>query len=243
MTRTVSTPRTPPRGPSTRSVRRGLFTLLAGAGVACAAAAPAEAQDYAGSVGWSVGAVTTTALNDGTDAELQLEPGLAPTLGLYADRWWGRGLVGTRVQLSGATQEIDWQQGPRDIAVYTADLSLLLRLGAPSPGRSVLPYVGAGIGGVWWLLGNGPTTTFPDAGAAYSGEESFKLAVVGSAGIDFVTPLRWDTDSVIVRLEARDAVQFRSPLEPLGTDVEDFGTIHNIRISIGFHTGIGRLGG
>ncbi|MGD2070948.1 MAG: hypothetical protein PVI57_19920 [Gemmatimonadota bacterium] len=239
MTRTVVAPR---RGPSSRSIRRALITVLAGAGAAAVTWAPAQAQSYAGSVGWSVGAVTTTALNDGAEAELQLEPGLAPSLALYADRWWGRGLVGTRVQFSGATQEMDWQQGPRDIAVYTADLSLLLRLGAPSPGRSLLPYVGAGIGGVWWLLGNGATTTFPDAGAAYSGEESFKLAVVGSAGIDFVTPLRWDTDPVVVRLEARDAVQLRSPLEPLGTDAEDFGMIHNIRLSIGFHTGIGRLG-
>jgi hypothetical protein len=136
---------------------------------------------------------------------------------------------------------MEWQQGPRTIAVYSSDLNLVLRLTSPSPGRSVTPYASLGVGWIWWILGNGPGTAFPAARAFYDGDDGFDLMGVGSFGLDFATPFQWGEGPLMIRLEARDGVQFESPFQPLDRNDGDFGMVHNIRIGLGMHAGFGRL--
>jgi hypothetical protein len=48
---------------------------------------------------------------------------------------------------------------------------------------------------------------------------------------------------LVIRLEARDHIQFSSPFDPVAADDPEFGLIHNAGVVIGFHTGMGILGG
>jgi len=134
-------------------------------------AAPAHAQTYRGAAGWSVGALYSTSLNDGSSGSVDLEPEIAPMVSFHVDHWWRSGRTGVRLQLGASQPELDWIQGARDIAVYTADVNLMVRLLTPSPENRVIPHLAIGAGGIWWLLGDGPTTTFADAGVVYDGEE------------------------------------------------------------------------
>jgi len=205
-------------------------------------ATPADGQSYRGAAGWGVGALYSTSLNDGANADLDLEPEIAPMLSLHVDHWWGSGRTGVRFQLGTSQPELDWIQGPRDIAVYTADVNLMVRLLEPSPENRVIPHLSVGGGGIWWLLGDGPTTTFGDAGVVYDGEEGVEPTGVASFGLDFLMPWEWDENPILLRFEARDVIQFDSPFDPTGADDDDFGVVHNVGITLGLHTGIGLLG-
>lgn len=208
---------------------------------------PARAQDYRSSVGWNVGAIMTTSLNNGaTGAEgsVDLKPDLTWALGAHWDRWiGGSGQVGFRVQGGLARHSLAWTQGDRTIQVFTADVGLLLRPVAPGPGRTVLPFIGAGGGLINWGLGDGPVTTFTPAGATYPGDEKPQLMAVVGLGIDLITPWQWGEGPLVVRLEGRNHLQFDSPFEPSNSDQGAFGMIHNAVVSVGLHTGMGALVG
>lgn len=205
-------------------------------------ATPAHAQTYRGAAGWSVGALYSTSLNDGSSGSVDLEPEIAPMVSFHVDHWWGSGRTGVRLQLGASQPELDWIQGARDIAVYTADVNLMVRLLTPSPENRVIPHLAIGAGGIWWLLGDGPTTTFADAGVVYDGQEGVEPTGVASLGLDFLMPWQWDENPILLRFEARDVVQFGSPFDPTSADDDDFGIVHNLGVTLGIHTGIGLLG-
>ncbi len=48
---------------------------------------------------------------------------------------------------------------------------------------------------------------------------------------------------VIVRLEGRNHFQLSSPFDPVNPEDAKFGLINNIGVVLGFHTGMGLLGG
>jgi hypothetical protein len=208
--------------------------------------APTGAQDYQSSVGWNVGALMSTGLNDGAadgGAEVELKPDLTWALGAHWDRWVANGQVGFRVQGGVARPVLPWTQGDRKIQLLVADVGILLRPVAPSPGGTVLPFIGAGVGLINWGLGDGPATTFGPAGASYPGKEKPKLMAVAGLGIDLVTPFQWGEGPLVLRVEGRNHIQFTSPFDPSNPEQGDFGMIHNAVVSVGFHTGIGNLGG
>jgi hypothetical protein len=207
---------------------------------------PAWAQDYQSSVGWNAGAIMTTSLNDGAadaGAAVDLKPDLTWALGVHWDRWLGNGQVGLRVQGGMARHVLPWSQGDRTIQVFMADVDLLLRAVSPSPYRTVLPFIGGGVGLIHWGLGDGPVTTFNPAGASYLGDERPQLMAVAGVGIDLITPWQWGEGPLVIRLEGRNHLQFASPFDPANPEQEDFGMIHNAVVSLGLHTGMGALVG
>jgi hypothetical protein len=206
--------------------------------------APAGAQDYQSSVGWNAGALMSTGLNDGAasaGAEVDLKPDLTWALGAHWDRWVANGQLGFRIQGGVARPVLPWTQGDRRIQLLVADVGILLRPVVPSPGGTVLPFIGAGVGLINWGLGDGPVTAFGPAGATYPGEERPKLMLVAGLGIDLVTPFHWGEGPLVLRLEGRNHLQLASPFDPTDPAQGDFGMIHNAVVSVGLHTGIGSL--
>lgn len=228
-------------------MRRFITAASVVAVLTAASVLPAQAQDYRSSVGWNAGAIMTTSLNDGAvgaEGLVDLKPDLTWALGAHWDRWvGGSGQVGFRVQGGLSRQVLPWTQGDRTIQVIAADVGLLLRPVAPTPYRTVLPFIGAGVGLINWGLGDGPMTTFSPAGATYPGDEKPQLMAVVGVGIDLVTPWQWGEGPLVLRLEGRNHLQFASPFDPSNPDQGDFGMIHNAVASVGLHTGMGALGG
>jgi len=227
-------------------MRRYLITALSLLGLVAAAATPVMAQSYKSSVGWNAGVLYSTSLNDGAtggEGLVDLKPELTWMAGAHYDRWMGGGQLGYRLQLGFAKQEIEWIQGRRGIYVYRGDFGVMLRPAAPTPERTLLPFVTGGVGFVRWAMGNGAPTTFNSAGASYSGDERFQLTAIAGVGFDFITPWHWGEGPVIVRLEGRNHFQFSSPFDPVNPEDPDFGLINNISVVLGLHTGLGLLGG
>ncbi len=227
-------------------MRRMLLSTLGLVGILAAMVSPGMAQDYRSSVGWNAGVMLTTSLNNGADGGtdvVDLKPDLTWSLGGHYDKWFGGGQVGGRVSVGVARNVLQWTQGDRSVYSYRGDASLMLRPTSPDPSRTTIPFLSLGAGVMRWRLGDGPVTSFSAAGAKYSGDERFQLAASGGLGIDFVTPWQWGEGPLIVRLEGRDYVQFSSPFKPVDPEASDFGIIHNVFISLGFHTGVGHLGG
>jgi hypothetical protein len=202
-----------------------------------------SAQDYTASVGWNAGVIRTTSLNSGAsvDTSGDLEPDMAWTVGLHYDRWLWSGIFGIRLNGSFAEQKIDWNQGTRNIYLYMADIDLMLRIVPPRPNRSVSPYISAGVGGIRWALGDGPPTTYTTADATYPGEEKFQLMGMVGAGFDIVTPWSWSDNPIVIRLDGRDHLALESPFEPADPSNDSFDPVHNFRVTLGLHTGIGLL--
>lgn len=223
-------------------MRRILSSGLALGALLAFSGSPVMAQDYQWSAGWSAGVLKTTSLNSGASGgeSVDLEPGATWSVGFHIDRWMGSGRLGLRFRTSVSDQNVDWSQGVRSISIYGGDVGLMLRPVAPSPDRSVSFFVSAGVGLMRWGLGDGPTTSFTSAGASYLGDEGFQVTGVGGLGVDIKTPWSWDEGPLMIRLEGRDEVH-RSPLDPLDAGGSDFGVVHNIRISVGLHTGVGFL--
>jgi hypothetical protein len=211
-----------------------------------AAASPAWAQGYKSAAGWSGGVLLNTSLNDGAtggDQLVDLKPDPTWIITGHYDQWIGGGNLGIRARGGFSKPVLPWVQGDREIRVYMADLGVLLRPVAGAPGKSVLPFLAGGVGFIKWGLGDGPITTFDPAAAVYGGEESFHLTATAGLGFDIVTPWEWGEGPLVVRVEGRDFIQFSSPFDPVNADDGDFGLIHNASVVLGFHTGIGVLGG
>ena len=216
--------------------------LILGA-VAALPATPTLAQDYSWSAGWNAGVLYGTSLNSGSgEFDVDLAPEATWSVGLHVDRWAANGRVGLRLHGALSEHSVSWTQGDRGISVYGLDVSLLLRPVAPTPDNSVSVYLSAGAGVTRWGFGNGPTTTFPSAGAAYSGREATDLVGMAGLGLDIQTGLKWGEGPLVLRIEGRDEVQ-RSPLDPVDPSGDSFAIVHNVRVSIGLHTGGGVLRG
>jgi hypothetical protein len=187
-----------------------------------------------------------TGLNGGATGSgevLELKPDPTWVISAHYDHWLGNGNIGIRARAGFSRPILPWVQGDREIRVYTADLGLLLRPVAPGPGKSVLPFISGGVGLINWGLGDGPVTTFDAAAVTYGGEESFDLVAVAGVGIDIITPWQWGEGPLVIRLEGRDHMQLSSPFDPVNPEGGEFGRVHNASLVLGFHTGMGVLGG
>jgi len=226
-------------------MRRYLIAALFLTTLGLASASPALAQGYKTAVGWNGGVLLPTSLNNGAVGGdvLDLKPDATWIVSGHYDHWLGAGNVGIRARAGLSKPTIPWVQGDREIRVYMADLGLLLRPIAPAPGKSVFPFIAGGVGLLHWGLGDGPATTFDPAAVTYGGEEAFDLAISAGVGIDIVTPWRWGEGPLVIRLEGRDHIQLSSPFDPANAEDDDFGMIHNAAVVLGFHTGMGILGG
>lgn len=227
-------------------MRRFLTAVLMLTPVVLVQTAPASAQGYKASVGWSGGALFPTSLNNGAVGSgdlLELKPDPTWIMSIHYDRWVGGGNVGVRARGGFSMPTLPWVQGDREIRVYMADLGVLLRPVAPAEGKSVLPFVGGGVGFINWGLGDGPPTDFDPAAVTYDGQEGFDLVATAGVGIDIITPWHWGEGPLVIRLEGRDHIQFKSPFDPIDPADSEFGMIHNAAVVLGFHTGMGILGG
>jgi hypothetical protein len=227
-------------------MRRYLIAALTLTTLGLASASPALAQGYKTSIGWSGGVLLNTGLNDGAAGSgevLELKPDATWVMNAHYDHWVGGGNIGIRAQAGVSMPILPWVQGDREIRVYMADLGLLLRPVAPAPGKSVLPFISGGVGFINWGFGDGPVTTFDAAAVTYGGEEPFDLVALAGVGIDIITPWKWGEGPLVIRLEGRDHMQFSSPFDPVNPEDGDFGMVHNASVVLGFHTGMGVLGG
>lgn len=226
-------------------MRRYLITTLFVATLGLAWAPPVLAQGYKTAVGWSGGVFLPTSLNNGAVGGdlVDLKPDLTWIMSGHYDHWLSGGNLGIRARLGLSKPVLPWVQGERDIRMYMVDVGLLLRPVAPAPGKTILPFLAAGVGVVNWGLGDGPSTTFNPAAAIYAGEQTFHPAVSGGIGFDFITPWQWGEGPLVIRVEGRDHIQFASPFDPVNSDDGDFGLIHNAAVVLGFHTGVGTPGG
>ncbi len=204
---------------------------------------PLAAQRHSSSVGLNFGAVFYSAFNSGVEApaeELKPDPSTGFFGGIQYDWFVGNGNLGFRVAAHYQQMKLPWNGQSRTIYAYAGDFDVLVRPIAPKSTSKVIPYLSLGVGGTRYRLGQGNPTSFEAAGAAYSGEESTKFSVLGGIGLDFVTPLRWDEGPFLIRIEAQDNYVLDSPFTPLDSS-QEFGGVHNIRVSIGLHNTMGRL--
>jgi hypothetical protein len=223
-------------------MRRFLIATFIAAAFGLQGAPALEGQEYRSGVGWFGGAAYSTSLNSGVpvDAEDML-PGLSWTAGGHYDYWLGGGRFGVRFQGAWQRHTIPWNQGDRNVSMISGDIDVTVRLTSPEPGRTVTPYLLLGGGFVRWALGSGAPTSYPQGGVSYGGSEEFQPVAVGGLGFDFRTPITWGDQPLVVRLEGRDHVQFRSPFDAIDPSVGDLGMVHNISITLGLYTGIGGL--
>lgn len=223
-------------------MRRKLIIAIAAVAVGLFWSPSAGAQTYGSSAGWSGGVLLNTALNDGANPEaVELKPDPTWLVSAHYDQWFGRGNLGVRARGGFSMPKLTWVQGERELRVLMADVGILFRPIAQTPERSVLPFLSAGIGLINWGLGDGPPTTFSAAGATYAGEGGLDMVATAGLGVDIVTPWQWGEGPLVVRLEARDHIQFSSPFDPAFSDDPEFGMIHNAGLVLGFHTGMGIL--
>lgn len=198
-----------------------------------------EAQNYRGSVGWSLGGQWTSELNPGVEEAEAIDPGLGAFGSLFYDHWWTQAF-GFRGEGTYAWSQVPWTTGDRDVYSWSLSGQLVLRLtGAPGEERAAYPFLAAGIGGLQHRLGEGSATVFEEAGAVYAGDEKFRLIGVGSVGVDVPLPWNWSEGPMLLRLQASDQMLFNSPLEPLSDDLDGFDPVHVLQLSVGLHTGIG----
>lgn len=207
-----------------------LLLMMPGAG---------EAQDYRGSVGWTLGAQWTSGLNAGVEDAEAIEPGLGALGSLFYDHWWTQAF-GFRGEGTYAWNQVPWTTGDRDVYSWSVSGQLVLRLaGAPGEGRAAYPFLAAGVGGLQHRLGDGPAAVFDEGAAVYAGDEKLRLIGVGSVGVDVPLPWNWSEGPMLLRLQASDQMLFNSPLEPLSDDLDEFDPVHVFQLSVGLHTGVG----
>lgn len=228
-----------------RSKRLNFFVVLF---LATSAPELALAQDYRSSVGWNAGALWVSSLNAGaTGGEgqtyvRQAAPGLGWMTGIQFDHWLWNGGLGIRLGGGYSRHALGWSNGEREIGTWTGEAGVLARIFAPEPDQVFLPFIALGVAGVRYGLGKGPLTTFPAADAYHSGEVRFNLAGSAALGLDIISPLIWDESPIVLRIEAADQLAPRSPFRSLETG-KRFQLVHNARLTIGLHAGLGSLWG
>lgn len=210
--------------------------VLAAAGATAASAQ----QDFRFAAGYNAGAAWFSPLNSGAgaaDRDIELDVGWL--IGLQFEQWLGSGRVGVRLNGALTERPLTIPGGARDIGVYMLDAEFLLRFASADSTRKFNPFLSAGAGVVRYGLGRGDFVNYPEANAAYSGNDRPRFAAVAGLGADFMTGWRWDGNPVGVRVEGVDHFVLKSPFEPLGGG--DFSAIHNVRVVIGLFSGFGAL--
>lgn len=221
-----------PRWTGPLALALGLF--LAGAGTV-------DAQVHRYGAGWSAGGAYLTDLNSGARAQgglaaREISPGVGFVFGLHVDRWYGDdGRIGVRYQGAYQQPRMDWVRGERKIDALSADVSALYRILEPGDPGQVLPYVTLGLGGIWYDLGTGQDTFFPEADAFHDGSSRILPAAILGVGADVPFPWGWDGAPVRVRVEVADHLSFGSPIRQ-ASDGSRYGAVHNLRFTIGAYS-------
>lgn len=206
-----------------------------------ATAASAEAQVHRYGAGWTGGGAFLTDLNSGArapngESARDIAPGVGFVFGLHVDRWYrDAGRIGIRYQGAYQQPQMAWVRGDRRIDALSADVSALLRIIEPGEPGQVLPYVALGLGGIWYDLGTGQETFFPEADAYHDGSSRILPAAILGVGADVSFPWGWDGSPVRVRAEVADHVSFGSPIRQV-SDGSRYGAVHHIRFTIGAYS-------
>jgi hypothetical protein len=226
-----------------RSCHLRPITLALGVAVALLLSAPDQVDAQSANVfgaGWSAGVTHVTDVNaDAPNGAQAIEPGTGFVVGLYVDRWLGTiGRLGVRTQASYQQPRFDWSDGRRKIDTGSADLSVLFRPILPSEGN-VLPFLTAGVGGIWYDLGTSQTPTYAEADAYHDGRSRILPTAVVGLGVDLPFPMEWNRLPVSLRVEAADYITINSPLRSLESG-DRHGAVHNLRFSIGLYSTLRR---
>lgn len=226
---------------------RGLDRLLASLGMAVtlmlSLSVSAQAQVAKYGAGFTLGASHITELNSGAVGfggfePVEIKPGTGFLFGLHVDSWYGEARrIGVRYQAAYQQPKVPWTNGERSIDAVTADISVLFRPVVPEGDESVIPYLAAGIGGIWYDLGRGPQTNYSAADAYYDGSSRVMPAGLVGVGVDILLPpsLEWYGIPIRVRLEAGDHITFHSPLKQL-SQTSRYGAVHHFRFTIGAYS-------
>jgi len=234
----------PPGARSPRTGPRWMGALALSAlalALVVATAAPAEAQVHRYGAGWTGGGAFLTDLNSGARAldgqsPRDISPGVGFVFGLNVDRWYGdAGRIGVRYQGAYQQPQMDWVRGPRRIDALSADVSALLRIIEPEDPGQVLPYVALGLGGIWYDLGTGQETFFPEADAYHDGSSRILPSAIVGVGADVPFRWGWDGSPVRIRAEVADHISFGSPIRQV-SDGSRYGAVHHIRFTIGAYS-------
>lgn len=188
---------------------------------------PATAQDYRGGIGVYGSGAWFSGLATGSTADLDLKEGWLA--GIEVESWSASGRIGLR--LNGSYTERDVLPRRTDINVYTADIGLMVRMLEPSPDRAFAPYVVVGAGAAHYNPAD--DTPFESGITVLADDPSVEPAGVVGVGGDV-----WPRRGIGLRLEVADHVLPRSPFEGNG---ERFGSVHNLRATIGVHARFGHL--
>lgn len=227
-----------------RSFRvRGAQPVIVSAVLALGVAGASSSLAGQVAAGWTAGAGSFSELSPDGGAPVALSPTTVPVLGLHFDRWFGASeRVAFRVAGAWQAPEFEWVQGDRIIDVVSGDVSILIRAVTPQSedGLSVLPYLVAGVGGIWYDLGDGDPAGFAAAGSFHDGRRHISPVVVYGAGFDLGLPFRWLGNPMRLRIEGADHFALESPLLNLTTSERE-GAVHNYRITLGLHSLLGRL--
>lgn len=209
------------------SVRRLVGLTLTTA--ALIMATPAAGQDFTASAGYGGGAISFGEFNaGGTGQALELDAGWVVTG--HIDYWAGSGRVGGRLNGAFTQRQFDAPIGSRDLSAWIVGADLLVRLLNPVPGRTVAPFLAAGVGFADYGLGKGQAILFPDADALYPGDSDRQFTVSGGVGIDIIPGFTIFGSPSGFRLEAIDHIALDSPFSPPGGG--SFDPIHNVRVSL-----------
>jgi len=202
---------------------RGISTLVA-AGLLLAAATPAGAQDYAGSIGYGGGGIWFGDLDEG--GTLALEAGwLADG---HIECWYG-GHLALRAHAAFTQRPLRLPESSRTINTWLVDGGLLLHLLPAREGRSFAPFVSVGAGVVNYGLGRGRELALGEE-LVYPGDEDRQLAGTAGVGVDLLPAWTWFNTHIGLRLEAADHLVLHSPFRSAAG--EEFGPVHNVRLTL-----------
>jgi hypothetical protein len=226
---------------------RGWTGMVLSLGLGLLLAEPVDAQTAKYGAGFTLGASYVTELNSGavgvggaTPVELKPETGFL--FGIHADSWYGeQRRIGVRYQGAYQHPEVPWTNGDRGINAFSADVSVLFRPIVPEPDEQVIPYLAAGLGGIWYDLGRGPQTNYAPADAYYDGSSRVMPSAQVGIGVDVLLPpsLEWYALPIRVRLEAADYISFHSPIKQL-SQTDRYGAVHHFRLTLGAYSAFGR---
>ncbi len=222
--------------------RLGALVALTGL-LVVSVADSAEAQIPKYGAGFTAGASHIGELNSGAQGfgggvPVQLKPGTGYVLGLHFDSWYGQTRrIGVRYAGGYQQPQVDWTTGERKIDVATADISLMLRPIVPENEAPVIPYLAAGLGGIWYDMGRGRQVNFDSADAYYDGTSRVLPAALVGIGFDILLPpsLEWYALPIRIRLEAADYISFNSPFKQI-SDASRYGAVHNFRFTVGAYS-------